>query len=72
MYINAKTKPVESTPGTGGGRDKGERWKGNFKYAYLIHYNNFCNATMYPHPTTTIKEKSKNKIKYWGGFQDGG
>jgi hypothetical protein len=27
-HVNVKMLPVETTPGIGGGRDKGEQWRG--------------------------------------------
>jgi hypothetical protein len=30
MYVNGKTRPVETIPGIGG-RDNGEKWKGLFQ-----------------------------------------
>jgi hypothetical protein len=32
MYVNGKIRPIETVPGMGGGRDKGEWWRGKFKY----------------------------------------
>jgi hypothetical protein len=32
MHVNGKMIPVETIPGRGGGRDKGERWRGEFSY----------------------------------------
>jgi hypothetical protein len=35
MYENGKMRPVETIPGMGGGRDKGEWWRGEFNYDIL-------------------------------------
>jgi hypothetical protein len=52
--------PVETISGIGGGRDKGEWWRGeNSGMIYLIHCKNLCkchNVPLSP-PSTTIKEK---------------
>jgi hypothetical protein len=51
MYINAKMRPVETIPGMG---EEGIKERGggvNSSVIYLIYCENFCNATMYPHPT---------------------
>jgi hypothetical protein len=60
MYVNAKMIPVETISGIGGGRDKGEWWRGeNSGMIYLIHCKNLCkchNVPLSP-PSTTIKEK---------------
>jgi hypothetical protein len=35
MYENGKMRPVETMPGMGGGRIKGERWKGELNHDIL-------------------------------------
>jgi hypothetical protein len=32
MYVSGKIITIETVPEMGGGRDKGEWWKGEFKY----------------------------------------
>jgi hypothetical protein len=51
MCVNAKMIPVETPPviRVEGGKEKRRKVEGvNSSMIYLIHYNNLCNATMYP------------------------
>jgi hypothetical protein len=49
--------PVETVPGMGEGRDKGEYWRGEFT---CIWYSTrtFVNVAMYPH-TAQYQQKKK-------------
>jgi hypothetical protein len=42
MYVNEKMISVETVPGMGNGRDKGEYWRGILNIIYLIYCKNVC------------------------------
>jgi hypothetical protein len=46
MYENGKMRPIETIPGIGGGKDKGEWWRGWILPKYIVR--TFVSATMYP------------------------
>jgi hypothetical protein len=64
MYVNAKMIPVETILGKGA-RIK-ERGRGGWIQVWYIWYivRIFVNATMYPHFTTFMIMKEKNKFTY--------
>jgi hypothetical protein len=35
MYVNGEMRPIETLPGMGEGNNKGEWWKGEFKFDIL-------------------------------------
>jgi hypothetical protein len=44
-------RPVETIPGMGGGKNKGEWWKGWIQVWYIWYIvRTFANATVYPDP----------------------
>jgi hypothetical protein len=57
MYVNGKIRPIETVPGMGGGRDKGERLERvNLSMISLIYCNNFCKCHNALPLCTTIKK----------------
>jgi hypothetical protein len=56
MYVNRKTVSVETSPGMGGGRGKGEWWSTWIQVWYIWYIvRTFVNATMYPHPAQQLE-----------------
>jgi hypothetical protein len=56
--------PVKSFPGMGGGRDKGEWWRGWIQVWYSWYIvRTFVNATMYPHSAQQFKKEKKRILK---------
>jgi hypothetical protein len=53
--VNGKMRPVETIPGTGGGGDKGEWWRGWIQLLYIVR--TFVNVTLYPQYNNNRKEK---------------
>jgi hypothetical protein len=50
VYVN-KVTSVETNPGVGEGKDKGEWWMGWIQVWHICYtVRTFVNATMYPHP----------------------
>jgi hypothetical protein len=52
MYANGKTRPVESIPGMGTGRQR-RKMEGEIQLLYIVR--TFVNATMYPLCNNTVK-----------------
>jgi hypothetical protein len=51
MYLNGKMTPAETIPGIGGGGIKESGGRDDSTMIYLIYCKNFCNPTVYSHPT---------------------
>jgi hypothetical protein len=52
MYEDGKTRPVESIPGMGTGRQR-RKMEGEIQLLYIVR--TFVNATMYPLCNNTVK-----------------
>jgi hypothetical protein len=55
-------RPAETIPGMGGGRDKGEWWRGEFNYDNIVR--TFVNVTKYPqyNNNMVIKINLENQV----------
>jgi hypothetical protein len=63
MYVNAKMINVETIPGIGGWKDKGELCGVNSSMIYSTHCKNCCKCHNVPQLSTIIKKCYLVKLK---------